>query len=524
MARRHAGFIRPGFDPLKNPDAPTIGAVTGGNESASVAFTPPANYGGSIVSEYYAVSDPDRITTSAASSPINVTGLTNGTAYTFAVWALNTYGPGPFSAASGSVTPINPYYIGTIKPSSGAYYLQGYMFAAANSAGMFLAGGDTSGGRVQKLNYDGTIGFQNFVTVPAGSSPYFSAAGIDSSGNIYTGGSVNPGGGNGLWITKYNSGGSITWSRAIPYLAYDTASITVDASQNVYFIGRKDTSTFDGSNRIIVASLNSSGTNRWQTEYGTGSSGFEPGGVGTFSSSVFVSGTWNVSGIYTRRGVLFSLAQSNGALSFEQYYSSGSRFYTLVTDSSTGMSYIGGETTNSRSLILKVDSSGVKQWGMQLATGHTVCKVAADSSGNVYALVGGNGNGDSRTLSISKYNSSGTIQWQRNLQLGANVDVGGGPKSISVTSGGNIFIAAFVIDSGPSFYAFVALLNPDGSGTGTYTLEGKTYTYSASSYTSATDGSTFTGASNGVSAQSRSVSTLTASSSTDNLTWTETGT
>ena len=103
--RPPAGFIRPGFDPLKNPDAPTIGTVTGGNTQVSVAFTPPANVGGSAISAYYAVSNPDRITASGASSPVTVTGLTNGTPYTFQVWALNTYGPGPFSAASGSVTP-----------------------------------------------------------------------------------------------------------------------------------------------------------------------------------------------------------------------------------------------------------------------------------------------------------------------------------------------------------------------------------------------------------------------------------
>lgn len=103
--RPPAGFISAFYDPLKNPDAPTIGTATGGDASASVSFTPPANVGGSAISAYYAVSNPGQVTVSGASSPISVTGLTNGTAYTFAVWALNTYGPGPFSAASGSITP-----------------------------------------------------------------------------------------------------------------------------------------------------------------------------------------------------------------------------------------------------------------------------------------------------------------------------------------------------------------------------------------------------------------------------------
>jgi hypothetical protein len=42
-------------------------------------------------------------------SPVTVTGLTNGTNYTFTVWALNSFGPSAYSAASGSVTPSFPY-------------------------------------------------------------------------------------------------------------------------------------------------------------------------------------------------------------------------------------------------------------------------------------------------------------------------------------------------------------------------------------------------------------------------------
>lgn len=103
--QRNAGFISATYQPLQVANAPTIGAATAGDASASVAFTAPANVGGSAISAYYAVSNPDRVTVSGASSPINVTGLTNGTSYTFSVWALNTYGPSPFSGASGSATP-----------------------------------------------------------------------------------------------------------------------------------------------------------------------------------------------------------------------------------------------------------------------------------------------------------------------------------------------------------------------------------------------------------------------------------
>jgi hypothetical protein len=107
--RPPAGFISANYDPLKVSNAPTIGTATAGapdSGSVSVAFTAPSNVGGSAISAYYAVSNPGQITASAASSPVTVTGLTNGTSYTFTVWALNTYGPSPYSAASGSVTPV----------------------------------------------------------------------------------------------------------------------------------------------------------------------------------------------------------------------------------------------------------------------------------------------------------------------------------------------------------------------------------------------------------------------------------
>ena len=106
--RRPSGFISTFYDPLKNPNAPTIGTATAGNTSASVPFTAPTKVGGSAITEYNARSTPGDVTASAASSPISVTGLTNGTAYTFAVWAINSYGPSAFSATSNSITPALP--------------------------------------------------------------------------------------------------------------------------------------------------------------------------------------------------------------------------------------------------------------------------------------------------------------------------------------------------------------------------------------------------------------------------------
>ncbi|WP_343733985.1 DUF4347 domain-containing protein [Acidovorax sp.] len=87
------------------PGAPTIGTATAGDTAASVTFAAPASNGGAAISGYTATANPGGATGTAAASPINVTGLTNGVAYTFTVTAANTAGTGAASAASNAVTP-----------------------------------------------------------------------------------------------------------------------------------------------------------------------------------------------------------------------------------------------------------------------------------------------------------------------------------------------------------------------------------------------------------------------------------
>ena len=100
------------------PGAPTIGTATAGNTQASVTFSAPASNGGANISGYTVTSSPGGITGTAASSPITVTGLTNGVAYTFSVTATNSAGTGSASAASNSVTPAAPQTITFANPGA----------------------------------------------------------------------------------------------------------------------------------------------------------------------------------------------------------------------------------------------------------------------------------------------------------------------------------------------------------------------------------------------------------------------
>ncbi|MDD5758113.1 MAG: fibronectin type III domain-containing protein [Desulfobulbaceae bacterium] len=100
-----ASAVSKSIVPATVPSAPKIGTVTRGNASAKVAFTAPSSNGGSAIIRYIATSAPGGKTGSGTASPIIVSGLTNGQAYTFTVKAKNSVGVGPASAVSKSIIP-----------------------------------------------------------------------------------------------------------------------------------------------------------------------------------------------------------------------------------------------------------------------------------------------------------------------------------------------------------------------------------------------------------------------------------
>jgi PKD repeat protein len=91
------------------PGAPTGVTATAGNAQATVSFSPPTSNGGSVITGYTVTSSAGQ-TGTGTSSPIVVSGLTNGTSYTFTVTATNAAGTGPASAPSDSVTPSSISY------------------------------------------------------------------------------------------------------------------------------------------------------------------------------------------------------------------------------------------------------------------------------------------------------------------------------------------------------------------------------------------------------------------------------
>ena len=95
------GFLTAIYRAELAPNSPSISSTSAGILQATIYFTAPSS--GPTPSSYLVVSNPGSLTATGTSSPITVTGLTGGQAYTFTVYAVNSYNNSP-GAISSSVT------------------------------------------------------------------------------------------------------------------------------------------------------------------------------------------------------------------------------------------------------------------------------------------------------------------------------------------------------------------------------------------------------------------------------------
>jgi hypothetical protein len=138
---------------------PTAILATAGNAQATVAWTAPASNGGSPITGYTITSNPAGVNLSvpAPATSVTVTGLTNGTAYTFTVTASNAAGTSAASTPSNSVTPVTvPGVPNGVSASAGD----------AQATVSWIAPASTGGSAISAYTITAAPGGQS-VTVPA---------------------------------------------------------------------------------------------------------------------------------------------------------------------------------------------------------------------------------------------------------------------------------------------------------------------------------------------------------------------
>ena len=94
--------------PVFPPGAPTDVSAVSSDASATVTWKAPADVGTFPITTYQVTASPGGASCATATLTCEVTGLANGTAYTFTVRALNGAGWGPWSSPSAAVTPTAP--------------------------------------------------------------------------------------------------------------------------------------------------------------------------------------------------------------------------------------------------------------------------------------------------------------------------------------------------------------------------------------------------------------------------------
>jgi uncharacterized delta-60 repeat protein len=301
----------------------------------------------------------------------------------------------------------------------------------------------------------------------------------DASGNVYVAGYTNGGlGGNSVtrtfdfFVTKYNSNGILQYTKqmGVPGAGTTGHSVATDASGNVYVAGDTEGglggNTLTGTLDFFVTKYNSSGVLQYTKQMGAAGANASGSSVATDANgNVYVAG-------YTDGGLGGNTLIGVRDFFVTKYNSSGVLQYTkqmgaagadtsgssVATDAS-GNVYVAGYTdgglggnalTGTRDFfVTKYNSSGALQYTKQMgAAGANTfgISVATDASGNVYVAgateggLGGNTLTGTADFFVTKYNNSGVLQYTK--QMGAaGADTSG--YSVATDASGNVYVAGF---------------------------------------------------------------------------------
>jgi uncharacterized delta-60 repeat protein len=310
----------------------------------------------------------------------------------------------------------------------------------------------------------GAAAVRYWMALLGNTGEYSGDGAIDSAGNIIVSGSTL--GGTDAEIAKYDTNGNILWQRKLAsatseyFIAADT-----DSSDNIYAAGLTSASgTLGGNAEWLFAKYNSSGSIQWQRGFSNDSGNFrdqaEDLAVDSSGNSYVVGYT---SDSNTRDSTIVKW-NSSGTIQWQREVNQGTTndiFYSVTVDPSDNVYAVGYSPdagfSSIQIFISKWNSSGTLQWQRRIQDYSVGEGVAFDSSGDIYIVstLYSPGNPD---IHISKYNASGTIQWQRRLSS-ASSDTG---VDIAVSTTNNVYIVGTSDASGTNDI-YIAKYNSSGT-------------------------------------------------------------
>jgi hypothetical protein len=406
--------------------------------------------------------------------------------------AINTRG-GMSAQAFGWTTSIGKVnFIGLLGVTSSDAV--GRCVAIDSSDNVYMGGysSSTISFQIAKYNKKGVIQWQKALS--SSSQAVCLSIALDSSGNVYACGYSNNSGTYDLEIAKYDTSGTLQWQRVLGRVdSTGGTGITIDGSGNIFVCGyySPTSGTF-----IQLAKYDSSGTIQWKKQISSAGNSDAAYSIALDSSgNIYICGSGVVSG---QTALLIVKCDSTGSNVWQRTIDNSPDYFSYgqsVTVDSSGNVYVCGSVNFSGNswILAKYNSSGTIQWQRVLTTSGVdldASSIILDSSSNIYVCGTSAGFSQPRYIQIAKYDSSGSISWQRKLSNSSTTDVSYG-FSIKLDNSGNFCVLGYFgqFSTIPNYYKFLfAKLPTSGALTGTYTVGGIPFTYAASSQTDVSSG------------------------------------
>jgi hypothetical protein len=285
-----------------------------------------------------------------------------------------------------------------------------------------------------------------FATLSSSGSEVFTSV-ATYDGAIYAAGYTNNGGSdNEAFVAKFSSGGALEWQKLLGATGTNTWNSVAANINGCYVGGYYTVSTLT---RPSIAHYNTGGALQWQRELFGAESDSIDGIALDSSSNIYITG--NVESQIAGNGALIAKYNSSGTIQWQRSLGgaavSTTEWGRKCAVDSTGSIYVAGDTTSQTTdrfgLLTKYNTSGTIQFQRSCGTStfnNFFRYIALNSAGTAVYVAGlelSTGGAGSYDLMVAKFDTSGNLTWQRRIGAATN-DLAAG---IAVDSNEDVYAA-----------------------------------------------------------------------------------